>query len=97
MYHALEEKGVLTTVIERLERHQLPRVFDIKEAVDHGSVLSDFDIFFLKAILNDTAQSAFFVDAHPEYQELFSRSVRLYNEVIKRALENETNARYLDA
>jgi hypothetical protein len=89
MYYALRNQGVLTTVIERFEKQQLPRAFSIKDAVDHGQKLSDLNISFMKEVLRESEQFRHFADDNPEYRELFSRSIHLYSSIIKQALANE--------
>lgn len=89
MAYALENEGILVAVLERFEKHRLPRIIDIKNLVDQGGTLNDYDIDFLDEVLNDTKQYESFVQGHAEYRELFARSVHLYNEIISRALDNE--------
>jgi hypothetical protein len=89
MYYALKSHGVLTSVIERLEKHQLPRAFIIKDAMDQGQKLSDHHISFLKSILRESEQFQHFANDHPEYRELYSRTIHLYSGIIKQALVNE--------
>jgi len=89
MAGVLENKGVLVTLLERFERHRLPRVIDIKRLVDQGGTLNDYDIDFLEEVLKETREYASFVEGHAEYRELFARAVHLYNEITAKALENE--------
>ena len=92
MAYSLENEGILVTVLERFEKHRLPRIIDIKNLVDQGGVLSDYDIDFLEEVLQDTKQYEPFVEGHAEYRELFARTVHLYNEITSKALENEKRA-----
>lgn len=89
MFLSLENKGVLATVLERFEKHRLPRIIDIKKMVNQGNVLSEYDIIFLEEVLLDTKEYKPFVEEHAEYRELFARTVHLYNEITSKALENE--------
>ena len=89
MAYSLENKGILTVVMERFEKHRLPRIMDIKSLVEDGNRLSDSDIKFLSIVLNDTKQYANFVSSHNEYQNLFSHVASLYDEITMKALNNE--------
>ena len=92
MHYSLEEKGVLEAVMERFEKQRLPRVLDIKEKVDQGGTLSEPDIDFLEEVFTDTKRYKQFVDNHPEFQELYTRVVHLYERLTDQALENEKNS-----
>jgi hypothetical protein len=89
MYYALKQKGVLAVLIERFEKQRLPRILDIKKMVDRGEVLSKLDIKFLEEVFHDTQQYKQFVDEHPEFQKLYAGVAHLYDEIAKKALENE--------
>jgi len=92
MQYSMEQEGVLTAVMERFEKHRLPRILDIKEKVEQGGKLSDPDIDFLEEVLTDTQRYKQFVDKHPEFQELYTRVVHLYERLTDQALENEKNS-----
>ena len=89
MAFSLENEGVLVTILERFEKHRLPRIIDIKNLVDQGGTLGDHDIDFLEEVLRDTKQYEPFVEGHTEYRDLFARAAHLYNEITAKALENE--------
>jgi len=91
MYYALKQEGVLEVLMERFEKQRLPRILDIKKMVDRGEVLCNFDIKFLEEVFHDTQQYKQFVDEHPEFQKLYARVAHLYDEIAKKALENENN------
>ena len=89
MAYPLEIKGVLTVVLERFEKHRLPRIMHIKESVDNGGTLNQSDINFLSQVFHDTQQYAHFVSTHDEYQNLFSEVTSLYDQITRNALNNE--------
>ena len=89
MAFPLEKNGVLTVVMERFEKHRLPRILHIKDLVDNGGTLKQSDINFLSKVLHDTQQYAEFVSTHDEYQKLFSNVTSLYDEITRNALNNE--------
>ncbi len=89
MTYTEDELGKIETVLDRLVKFRLPRIMDIKQRVDEGGILNEFEIEFLEEAMGDAEQNKPFVDHHPEFQQLFSRLVHLYDEITKKALENE--------
>ncbi len=85
------ELGVITTVLERLEKQRLPQALAIKEKVDRGDILEDFDIDFLKEIFADAQNNMPYVQNHPEYQQLAAQLAHLYHEITEKALENQAD------
>lgn len=84
-----EEDGLAVALIERFEHWILPIALDVKAKVDRGETLNAFDLEFLKTVLKDAAEVRRLVDKAPEYQGLYTRVVGLYEEITKKALENE--------
>ena len=84
--------GVLTALVERLEKRRIPRALDIKEKVYRGELLDEWDTEYLKKIIADAQDALNFVDDHSEYQELYSRVADLYEDITRKALENERAA-----
>jgi hypothetical protein len=91
MTDSQEDIGVITVILERLADQRLPRVLDIKEKVDGGAKLGSTDLEYLDRIFADTAevQRMLEINPHPEYDDLIARVSQLYNDITRKALENE--------
>lgn len=83
------EIGVLTAIVERLSGHRLPKLLAMKEKVDKGNPLNDKELDFLKKTVSDSGQVMNMIDKHPQYQELATKVMTLYKEIIDKALEVE--------
>lgn len=84
-----QDAGTIQALLERLEKHRLPRALAIKAQVDAGERLGDNEIQFLKNVLEDASAVQPLAAKHPEYQALVTRMTALYNEITRKALENE--------
>ncbi|MFZ0468365.1 MAG: hypothetical protein WAL92_05550 [Thiogranum sp.] len=89
MNESLHDAGVIAVLMERFEKQRLPRAQSLKEKVDRGELLDEYDLAFLEEVFADSNKIKPLVDRHPEYQELVSRAVRLYKEITDKAMENE--------
>ena len=89
MSKAAEDIGVIVALVNRFTEYRLPKVIAVKERVDLGECLSEYDIKFLDEILRDANRIVPLVDKHPEWQPLTTRVIGLYKEITEKALENE--------
>lgn len=89
MTEATKEEGVVQVLLERFEKFRLPRALDIKARVDAGETLTENDIAFLERVMGDAEAIRRYVDKRPDMQQLYTRAVSLYQDITKKALENE--------
>ena len=92
MSESSKDSGMIQVLAERFENQRLPRVLSIKEKVDKGGVLDEFDIEFLEQVFEDANTIKPLLDRHPEWQPLAARMVHLYKEITETALKNEGSA-----
>jgi len=92
MTDSSHDPGVMHTLVERLNSQRLPRALDIKKKVDAGETLGEYDLHFLKGVFHDVETIKPLIDRHPEYQQLAAKIIRLYKEIMDKAMENEKKA-----
>ena len=85
----LKDDGVIAVLLERFNVQRLPRVLQLKEKVDSGEKLNDFDIAFLEEVFKGASEIFPIADRHPEYQDLMAKAIRLHHEITEQALKNE--------
>ena len=86
------DTGLIEVLLERLEKQRLPRLLAIKEKVDGGRSLDDFDVDFLEKAMADARSFIPVIDRHPEYQPLAAKVMELYKTITEKALEIEKNS-----
>ena len=64
----------------------------MREKVDRGETLDDYDLRFLRRVFEDANQAQMLVSKHPELNSLVSKLIDLYHHITKKALENEQKA-----
>ncbi len=88
MGESSKDVAVIATLVMQFETQRLPRALALKDKVDHGEPLDDWDTAFLDEVLHDAIQFKPLVDQHPEYQALYARAAHLYMEITEKGLEN---------
>lgn len=83
------ELGTVTALLRRASRRRIPRLLRIKKAVDDGARLNAFQVTFLGRVFRDAQQLLPYIDHHPEYQDIITRMVSLYHDIMDQAIVNE--------
>jgi hypothetical protein len=86
------KSGLIRVLMQRFETEHLDRILMLKESVDDGKTLSNYEQTFLENVCQEALKSKYLVDRHPEYQPLYARVVKLYRQITTQALENEQRA-----
>lgn len=89
MTETTRNDGILAVMMKRFETRWLPDALSIKEKVDRGEVLSEWATAYLDDVVKDISQAKPLVDQYPEFQPLYARTARMYEEIARKALENE--------
>jgi hypothetical protein len=86
------EAGVIQAILQRLEHDTIPRAMDIKARMEAGETLSELDTVFVEGVLENLRRDGPYVQHHPDWEPLYARVVDLYDQITRRALENERGA-----
>jgi hypothetical protein len=89
MSDSTRELGTIQALLERLTTQRLPYALELRDKVDRGERLSDYDTEFLKNVLEEANAIPQLATKHPEYQNLVSQLVGLYRHITSKGLENE--------
>lgn len=82
--------GLVEVMAKRLAEQRIPRALELKDKLERGERLNDFDIGFLEEALEDATQTLAYIEQHPEWQELAAKLIDLYKEITAKALEVES-------
>ncbi|MGZ8244586.1 hypothetical protein [Methylomagnum sp.] len=89
MNESLKDLGVATALMNHFTTQRLPRVLALRDKVERGERIADWDIEFLYELFEGAGQVKLMVDRLPEYQEVYARAASLYKEIADKALANE--------
>lgn len=89
MKDASKDTATIQVLLKRLNEERLPQALKLKDRVDRGERLTDFDMQFLAQVFEDAGTARKLADKHAEFQDLVARLTSLYSEITRKALENE--------
>jgi hypothetical protein len=84
-----KDAATIQVLLGRLNEQRLPRALSLKEKVDRGDTLDEFDIQFLKDVLEDAHAALALADRYPEFQPLVAQLTSLYGAITSKAVDNE--------
>jgi len=85
------DAGTIQVLLERMTTQRLPRALRMREKVERGEVLDDYDLKFLSRVFEDAGQAQKLASDNPEFQSLLNRLIDLYHYITKKALENASD------
>ena len=92
MNNPTQDAGIIQTLLDRFNTQRWPMMLALKEKVDQGETLSEYDISKLDEFFADIKSMQPLIERHPECQDLVSRIQHLYKEILDKAMENEKKA-----
>ncbi len=84
-----KDTGMIVTLLDRFETQRLPRALALKEKVDGGATLDDYDLGFLEEVLSEATQLTGLIERNPEYSDLVGKAMSLYKSIVAKAAEND--------
>lgn len=84
--------GMIQLFLMRLNEQRLPRALKLYEEVAKGGCLSEYDVRFMKTVLEDAGAIRQLAVKYPEYQSLLSKVTVLYAQINQKALDNQQKA-----
>ena len=82
--------GLVETHLDKINHYVLPQALSLKEKVDSGKTLNDFDIEFLGEVMEYHKSVLRTFDHHPELNMLSAQLSALYTHIVERGAENES-------
>ena len=84
-----KDLGLMTVLYDRYQHQRLPRALALKEKVERGETLDDFDTSFLIEVLKGVNEAMPIMERHPKCRKLANNMINLCSEISKKDLENE--------
>ena len=88
-----KDKGVIFVLLERFNKKRLPRALALKKKVHSGELLNKYELKLIEKVLKDANQNCLLLERNPEYQDLASNILNLWNEIIEKNIENQEKAK----
>jgi len=89
MSNDTKDQGVILAILDRFNKHRLPRAQEMKKRADRGELLNDEDHSFIAEVLRDAKDIQPLLIKHPEYQSLYLKAFSLWKEIIDKDMENQ--------
>src|SRR6476620_2418355 len=87
-----KDSGMIQLLLMRLNEERLPEAMRLKEKVDKGECLSDYEARFMESVFEDAGTVRRLAEKYPEYQGLVNKVSALYTEIIEKAIDNQQRA-----
>lgn len=85
----VNDTGIIQVILERFEKQRLPRMIEIKQRLDDGNTINEFELEYLSEAIHDARAILPLLERHPEYEPLLSRVFHYYKIICDQALNNE--------
>lgn len=81
--------GRLNVAARRTKNYYLPNALSLRERVDRGVLLGEYDIQLIQSVLDELNQMIPVFDRHPKYQKIAGGIIALYTDIVLKAAGNE--------
>jgi hypothetical protein len=83
------ELGTLTVTVQRVVLYRIPRALRLKQRLDEGVELSEYELGYLAALAEETRLIAPLLRKHPEWRSITNRMIQLCVDLSNDAMDNE--------
>jgi hypothetical protein len=84
-----KDLGIAMVMLQHLNEHRLPHALKLKDSVDNGALLTDYDREFLKEAAEEARFIPALLERQPQYEPLAHQVFSLFEQITAKALENE--------
>lgn len=84
-----KDVGVIQALVERFEKQRLQTLLALRDKVNKGNTLSDWEVEFLDRVVDDATRTMPLTEGHVELHKFCAHVIHLYKEITEKALENE--------
>jgi hypothetical protein len=84
-----KDLGIAMVMLQRLNEQRLPYALKLKDSVDNGELLTDYDREFLKEVTEEARFIPALLERQPEFKPLAHQVFSLFEHITAKALENE--------
>jgi hypothetical protein len=90
-----KEKGILIAQLVNLSSQVIPRALTIHSRMKLGEKLTNRDLDYLRQNLRSVGRMLPTIDSYKDYQPIYAGLIYLLHEIIRIAVENESEHRTL--
>ena len=87
-----KDQGVIAVLLKRFESDRYPRAQLLKEKVNNGAVLDNYDLSYLEHTLEDAHKVLAIISRHPEYASLAKEILVMYEKIMSKSQQNSNQA-----
>jgi hypothetical protein len=85
-----KDLGIAQVLLQRLNEELLPYALEMKDRVDKGELLTDYDQEFLTEAVEQARSIPALLERQPQYKPLAYQVFSLFAHITAKGLENET-------
>jgi hypothetical protein len=84
-----KDLGIAQVMLQRLNEQRLPYALKLKDRVDKGELLTDYDRQFMKEVAEEGRFIPALLERQPQFKPLAHQVFSLFEHITAKGLENE--------
>ena len=84
-----KDLGIAQVMLQHLNEQRLPQALKMKDRVDKGELLTDYDREFLKEVTEEARLIPALLERQPQFKPLAQQVFSLFEHIAAKGLENE--------